>query len=94
MAWPAGMAEMSTSVVESARTSADGFIWSIKGHSKVPVPTAKVDQASRSRKSRRVAPPAWVECPAGCSRVTFAIHKPLIKMNIAKHGAPAAGDNL
>ena len=45
-------------MLDSASTSADGFIWSISGQARAPAPTASVDQVTRSRKSRRVAPSA------------------------------------
>ena len=49
---------MSTSMLDSASTSADGFIWSISGQASAPAPTASVDQVTSSRKSRRVVPSA------------------------------------
>jgi len=53
---PTAIGAMSTSMLDSASTSADGFIWSISGQAMAPAPTASVDQVTRSRKSRRVTP--------------------------------------
>jgi hypothetical protein len=38
--WPSGMAEMSTSVDDRARTDASGFIWLTIGQATAATPTA------------------------------------------------------
>ena len=44
---PSAMGDRSTSIEDSARTSADGFIWSISGQAMAPAPTASVDQVDQ-----------------------------------------------
>src|SRR6185369_529273 len=56
MPWPGWILEMSTSVVDSANTSADGLIWTISGASAATVPTPAKLTAATLRKSRRRTP--------------------------------------
>src|SRR5918996_2379154 len=53
--WPGSTPSRSTSTVDRASTSAEGFMASISGQSAAAVPTAAVVPVGRYKKSRRVS---------------------------------------
>ncbi|PAV67222.1 hypothetical protein WR25_13482 [Diploscapter pachys] len=53
IAWPGWIFDRSTSVVDSASTSADGFIWLMSGSTIASAPTPAKDTAAILMKSRR-----------------------------------------
>ena len=61
--WPLIDSMNPSAVVDSANTSADGFMESISGQTAKAPPTTVIAPAMRYRKSRRVSPsPEWLGC--------------------------------
>ena len=70
--WPSAIGSRLTSTVDSASTSAEGFIESINGQAKDAAPTTPMPPAASTRKSRRPASSSSVSGDVAVSAIMYS----------------------